>query len=172
MGSIGRVATLVVGLAGGTFFSQAPEFAQQYRQRIGGAIDELKIIVDDFTKQAADHHLDRRQALDIYARSPDDFLRDRGLSMCRTLERYERLVTQQSNLGAASLIAKPFVLLRDADEGIIANGTTSCQACPSASQVSSGQRSDLSAYGSWRRCLGRAQSAPCGGGRVIVEKKW
>ena len=81
MGQIGRGVILAVGLAGGTLFSQAPEFAQQYRQRIGGAIDELRIIVDDFTKQAADHHLDRQQALDVYARSPDDFLRDRGLSM-------------------------------------------------------------------------------------------
>ncbi|MDR6668168.1 DUF2937 family protein [Rhizobium sp. 1399] len=121
MGQIGRAVTLVVGLAGGTLFSQAPEFAQQYRQRIGGAIDELRIIVDDFTKQAADHHLDRQQALDVYARSPDDFLRDRGLSMRSTLERYERLVTQQSDLGSAPPVAKPFVLMRDADEGIIAN---------------------------------------------------
>jgi uncharacterized membrane protein YuzA (DUF378 family) len=121
MGQIGRAVTLVVGLAGGTLFSQAPEFAQQYRQRIGGAIDELRIIVDDFTKQAADHHLDRQQALDVYARSPDDFLRDRGLSMRSTLERYERLVTQQSDLGSAPPVAKPFVLMRDADEGIITN---------------------------------------------------
>jgi uncharacterized membrane protein YuzA (DUF378 family) len=121
MGQIGRAVTLVVGLAGGTLFSQAPEFAQQYRQRIGGAIDELRIIVDDFAKQAADHHLDRQQALDVYARSPDDFLRDRGLSMRSTLERYERLVTQQSDLGSAPPVAKPFVLMRDADEGIIAN---------------------------------------------------
>ena len=121
MGQIGRAITLAVGLAGGTLFSQAPEFAQQYRQRIGGAIDELKIIVDDFTKQAADHHLERQQALDVYARSPDDFLRDRGLSMRGTLERYERLVTQQSDLSGAVPVAKPFVLMRNADEGILAN---------------------------------------------------
>ncbi len=121
MGSVGRVVTLVIGLAGGALFSQAPEFAQQYRQRIGGAIDELRIIVDDFTKQAADHHLDRQQALDAYARSADDFLRDRGVSMRGTLERYERLVTQQSDLGSAAPVAKPFVLMRNADEGILAN---------------------------------------------------
>ncbi|MBB3444674.1 hypothetical protein FHT93_004547 [Rhizobium sp. BK379] len=47
MGQIGRGVILAVGLAGGTLFSQAPEFAQQYRQRIGGAVDELRIIVDD-----------------------------------------------------------------------------------------------------------------------------
>jgi hypothetical protein len=121
MGPIGRGITLVVGLAGGTLFSQAPEFAQQYRQRIGGAIDELRIIVDDFTKQATDHHLDRQQALDAYTHSPDDFLRDRGISMRSTLERYERLTTQQSDLGSAAPVAKPFVLMRNADEGILAN---------------------------------------------------
>jgi len=121
MGQIGRGVILAVGLAGGTLFSQAPEFAQQYRQRIGGAIDELRIIVDDFTKQAAEHHLDRQQALDVYARSPDDFLRDRGLSMRSTLERYERLVTQQSDLGRAAPVAKPFILMRNADDGILAS---------------------------------------------------
>ncbi|MBB3313618.1 hypothetical protein FHT78_005412 [Rhizobium sp. BK196] len=121
MGQIGRAVTLAVALAGGTLFSQAPEFAQQYRQRIGGAIDELKIIVDDFTKQAAHHHLDRQQALEVYARSTDDFLRDRGLSMRGTLERYERLVTQQSDLGSATPVAKPLILMGSADEGILAN---------------------------------------------------
>lgn len=121
MGSIGKAVTLVIGLAGGTLFSQAPEFAQQYRQRIGGAIDELRIIVDDFTKQAAEHHLDRQRALEVYARSPDDFLRDRGLSMRGTLERYERLVIQQSDLASAAPVVKPFMLIRNADEGILAN---------------------------------------------------
>jgi len=121
MGQIGRAVTLAVGLTGGMLFSQAPEFAQQYRQRIGGAIDELRIIVDDFTKQAANHRLDRQQALEVYARSTDDFLRDRGLSMRGTLERYERLVTQQSDLGVAAPVARPFILMRNADEGILAN---------------------------------------------------
>lgn len=121
MGLIARIIAIVAGLAGGTIFSQAPEFAQQYRQRIGGAIDELRVIVEDFNAQAAEHHLDRQQALNAYAQSPDDFLRDRGVSMRSTITRYETLLSQQLHLGTAAPVAKPFILLQDADEGVLAN---------------------------------------------------
>ncbi|MGR9498947.1 DUF2937 family protein [Rhizobium leguminosarum] len=121
MGPIARIIAVVAGLAGGTVFSQAPEFAQQYRQRIGGAIDELRVIVEDFNAQAAEHHLDRQQALNAYARSSDDFLRDRGVSMRSTITRYETLMSQQLHLGTAAPVAKPFVLLQDADDVVFAN---------------------------------------------------
>ncbi|MHC2458179.1 uncharacterized membrane protein YuzA (DUF378 family) [Rhizobium leguminosarum] len=121
MGPIARIITVVAGLAGGTVFSQAPEFVQQYRQRIGGAIDELRVIVEDFNAQAAEHHLDRQQALNAYAQSSDDFLRDRGVSMQSTISRYETLLSQQLHLGTAAPVAKPFVLLQDADDVVFAN---------------------------------------------------
>ncbi|MBX4911790.1 MULTISPECIES: DUF2937 family protein [Rhizobium] len=121
MGQIARIIAIAAGLAGGTVFSQAPEFAQQYRQRIGGAIDELRIIVEDFNRQAAQHQLDREQALNAYAQSSDDFLRDRGVSMQSTITRYEALQSQQLKLGTAAPVAKPFVLLRNADDVVFAN---------------------------------------------------
>ncbi|XKM41242.1 DUF2937 family protein [Rhizobium ruizarguesonis] len=121
MGLIARIIAIVAGLAGGTIFSQAPEFAQQYRQRIGGAIDELRVIVEDFNRQAAEHHLDRQQALSAYAQSSDDFLRDRGVSMQSTITRYETLQSQQLHLGTAAPVAKPFVLLGNADDVVFAN---------------------------------------------------
>ncbi|SCB60384.1 Protein of unknown function [Rhizobium aethiopicum] len=121
MGSIARIIAIVAGLAGGTVFSQAPEFAQQYRQRIGGAVDELRVIVEDFHRQAAQHQLDRQQALNAYAQSADDFLRDRGISMQSTIARYERLLSQQLKLATAAPVAKPFVLLREPDDVVFAN---------------------------------------------------
>ncbi|ABC92583.1 hypothetical conserved protein [Rhizobium etli CFN 42] len=121
MGPIARIVAIVAGLAGGTVFSQAPEFAQQYRQRIGGALDELRVIVEDFNRQAAAHQLDRQQALAAYAQSPDDFLRDRGVSMQSTITRYERLQSQQLKLSTVAPVAKPFVLLRNADDVVFAN---------------------------------------------------
>ncbi|WHO73918.1 DUF2937 family protein [Rhizobium sp. BT03] len=121
MRSIARIIAIVAGLAGGTVFSQAPEFAQQYRQRIGGAIDELRVIVEDFNRQAADHHLDRQQALNTYAHSSDDFLRDRGVSMQSTITRYETLLAQQLKLGTADPVAKPLVLMREPDDVVFAN---------------------------------------------------
>ena len=38
----------VIGLLLGFVLSQTPEFAQQYRQRLGGAVDELQRIVLQF----------------------------------------------------------------------------------------------------------------------------
>lgn len=121
MGPIAKTIAIAAGLAGGTVFSQAPEFAQQYRQRMGGAIDELRVIVDDFTTQAAAHKLDRQEALNVYTRSPDDFLRDRGVSMRSTIDRYEALVLQQVHLGVATSVAKPLVLMEGADERLLSN---------------------------------------------------
>ena len=43
-----RIFTVLTMLAGGTLTSQLPEFAQQYRQRLGGAIDALEQVMTDF----------------------------------------------------------------------------------------------------------------------------
>ena len=118
---IGRILAVAIGLMTGLAGAQMPEFAQQYRQRIGGAIDELRVIVEDFNAQAAEHHLDRQQALNAYAQSSDDFLRDRGVSMRSTITRYETLLSQQLHLGTAAPVAKPFVLLGNADDVVFAN---------------------------------------------------
>jgi hypothetical protein len=48
-----RRLALAIALIAGLVGSQGPEFAQQYRQRIGGALDELKRIVADFDDEAA-----------------------------------------------------------------------------------------------------------------------
>ncbi|EJZ21137.1 DUF2937 family protein [Rhizobium sp. Pop5] len=121
MRPIARIIAVAAGVVGGMVFSQAPEFAQQYRQRIGGAIDELRVIVEDFSQQAATHHLDRQEALNAYAQSSDDFLRDRGVSMQSTITRYETLLSQQQKLGTAAPVAKPFVLVGNADDVVFAN---------------------------------------------------
>jgi hypothetical protein len=86
-----RALSILGGLVLGFGFAQFPEYAQQYEQRLGGAVDELRVIVDDFDRAATAFGLSREDALLRYAVSPDEFLIDRGLSMRTTLERYERL---------------------------------------------------------------------------------
>lgn len=71
--------------------SQFPEYAQQYSQRLGGAVDELKVIVEDFDRAATQGGLDRRTALARYEASPDQFLAGRGTSMAGTIARYDTL---------------------------------------------------------------------------------
>ena len=64
MGLRSKTVSAVGALAGLALFSQAPEFAQQYRQRIGGAVDELRIVVADFDRDAATSQMTRDEALD------------------------------------------------------------------------------------------------------------
>jgi len=45
-----RTLGILGGLALGLTLSQFPEYAQQYVQRLGGAVDELRIIVEDFDR--------------------------------------------------------------------------------------------------------------------------
>jgi hypothetical protein len=52
-----RRLALAIGLIVGLIGSQGPEFAQQYRQRIGGALDELKHIVAEFDAETARERL-------------------------------------------------------------------------------------------------------------------
>lgn len=78
-----------VGLA--LTMSQFPEYAQQYTQRLGGAVDELRVVTADFDSAAEEAGLDRVAALDRYQTSSDAFLADRGESMERTFVRYDQL---------------------------------------------------------------------------------
>jgi hypothetical protein len=97
-----RTLAMLGGLALGFAFSQFPEYAQQYEQRLGGAVDELRIIVDDFDTDARKFGLSRQEALQHYAVSPDAFLVGRGVSMGQTLARYEKLSGELVDLQGAS----------------------------------------------------------------------
>jgi Protein of unknown function (DUF2937) len=96
-----RTISIVGGLALGLCFSQFPEYAQQYEQRLGGAVDELKTIVADFDRDATRFGLSRGDALKRYAVSPDDFLVARGTSMDKTLARYTQLSAMLVDLQTA-----------------------------------------------------------------------
>lgn len=109
---------LLIIATGSLLFSQAPEFAQQYRQRLGGAIDELTTIIQSFDAQANHAGLDRQAALNVYAGSPQPFLRSQGDAMRRTFERYEVLSDQLEHLLAAPAVLRPVVILRHVDAAI------------------------------------------------------
>lgn len=97
-----RMLASVAGLGLGVAFSQFPEYAQQYEQRLGGAVDELKTIVADFDRDATRFGLSRPEALKRYEVSPDDFLVARGVSMEGTLARYAELSAMLTDLQNAT----------------------------------------------------------------------
>ncbi|UPK25466.1 DUF2937 family protein [Bradyrhizobium sp. 195] len=53
---------------------QAPEFAQQYAQRLGGAIAELQRIVDHFDEDSRRSGYDRQGALALMGRNAERYL--------------------------------------------------------------------------------------------------
>jgi hypothetical protein len=84
-----RALALVGGLIGGGTAAQFPEYAQQYTQRLGGAVDALAEVVADFDASAAAEGLTRDQALAEMRGT--DFIERRRADMARTFDRYDQL---------------------------------------------------------------------------------
>lgn len=81
----GIVGAVVLGVS----MSQFPEFTQQYQQRLGGAVDELRIITQEFDRAAAEQGMTRDDALSAYTGST--FLEVRAYDLAATFVRYDRL---------------------------------------------------------------------------------
>lgn len=114
-----NTALLIAGLAGAFVFSQAPEFSQQYRQRIGGAVSEMRRVVADFDQDASRYGLSREEALQRYAGANDAFIVTRGVSIRRALGRLVYLQQQQAQIESTSPIMWPAIVARNADKGVV-----------------------------------------------------
>jgi hypothetical protein len=112
---LGRLTVGVAALFGALAASQLPEFAQQYRQRLGGALDEMRQVVRAFEADANRNELTRAEALDRYRKSDQPFLRDQGTTAERTIVRYEDLAEQKARLEAAPPLMRPVVVLSEPD---------------------------------------------------------
>jgi len=112
-----RNGLIVLSAAAGALAAgQAPEFAQQYRQRLGGAIAEMQTVVAQFDVDAARNGMTRDEALTRYLTADDTFFRDRGQSMRRAIERHESLWQQAIRFGSMPPAARPLALARGMDE--------------------------------------------------------
>lgn len=120
MAWIARTVVMATCIAGGVVTSQAPEFAQQYRQRLGGALQELRAVVEDFDADARRSDLSRAEALAAYRASADEFLRDRGISIARTVSRYESLQRQAVRFEAWPDAVQPALLVGESDPDLVA----------------------------------------------------
>lgn len=87
---IGRIA-LFFALLFGIATTQMPEFLQQYRQRLGGAIDELTMIVAQFDAQSAGQNLTEDAAIARLEANPDPLVQGRGDEMQRIVARLAKL---------------------------------------------------------------------------------
>jgi hypothetical protein len=119
MGMLHRSFTGLIAAAGLVSASQMPEFAQQYRQRLGGAVEELRVVVQDFDRDAQNSKMTRDEAIESLKRSAEQFPRDRGNSMERTVSRFENLTEQQARMESASPLTQAAYLFANPDRKLV-----------------------------------------------------
>ena len=112
---IARLFTAILALFGAGTMSQAPEFTQQYRQALGGAVAELRLVAEDFDAASARSGLTRNEALQQYRETDNTFLAERGQQIEGTLERYERLKVQAERLEGAGPFERMWLVMQEPD---------------------------------------------------------
>jgi hypothetical protein len=93
-----RILCLVAGLIAAAIFSQAPEFQQQYGQRLGGAIDTLQQQARDFDAAATAQSLTRDQAIGRLVQNADPVAAEDGHQRQAAFERLNRLTRDRTEL--------------------------------------------------------------------------
>ncbi len=123
---LSRTVSLAVGLLCAIAGAQLPELAQQYRQRLGGAIDEVSTIVARFDADAATSQLDRAAALGRLAQSPDEMVRRRGEDALLNIQRLGMLEEQRAVMDENST-NRSIYLLTHADRSLLGATLTDFQ---------------------------------------------
>lgn len=111
---MGRLLALLLALLGAAALSQGPEFAQQYMQRVSGAVDELGEFVRRFNSDTDAAGLTREEALAAYAES-GDFLSLQGVRVEDTLTRYEQLEEHLNQIRTANEYERSFLIAQEHD---------------------------------------------------------
>ena len=86
-----RRLALAIGIVCALLGTQAPEYAQQYRQRLAGAIDELTRVVAAFDAEASNQGLAPADAIARLKGNADPLARERGADIESDAIRLDRL---------------------------------------------------------------------------------
>jgi hypothetical protein len=113
-----RRLALAIALLAGLIGSQGPEFAQQYRQRLGGAVEELNRIVAEFDAEVQSENLTPAEGLSRLDQNADPLARQRGEDMVETIDRDNRLKEQLQGMIAAGPLTRLYVMAKDFDPQI------------------------------------------------------
>ncbi len=110
-----RRFAMAIGLLVAVVASQLPEFTQQYRQRLGGAIDELKAMLVEFDAETGRLSLDRAAGIARLQSNPDELAQARGRDIEAAVGRETRLERQQSAFATAGPVSQYWVLASQFD---------------------------------------------------------
>jgi hypothetical protein len=114
-----RIIAFGCGLCGGIVASQGPEFAQQYRQRVGGAVDELRQVITRFDGDARASGETKDSAIARLRSNADDFVSRQGAAMQANVERLGRLETHRETMMQAGPFSRVALMMRDGDRDVM-----------------------------------------------------
>jgi hypothetical protein len=114
-----RIVAFGLGLFGGVTASQGPEFAQQYRQRLGGAVDELRQVITRFDTDAQVSGETRESAIARLRSNTDDFVSRQGAAMQANVERLGRLESHRTAMLESGPFSRIALMVRDGDTDIL-----------------------------------------------------
>ncbi len=117
---ITRRLAVAIGLLFAVVGAQWPEFAQQYRQRLGGALDELNRMIAEFDAEAQRQSLTREQGLSRLERNDDPLARERAEAMTEEVDRAERLSRQKQAFAEAGPVTRLVALIENFDPATMA----------------------------------------------------
>lgn len=112
------LARVLAALFGGLLFSQSAEFTQQYLQRLGGAADEMRAVVERFEESARVLALSPDEAIERLKRNADDLAVRQGGDAEESRLRYEALEQRYRSLVSTAPLFRPFELAADPDWSI------------------------------------------------------
>ncbi len=117
-GALDSVVDRVLCVAGAVLLSQAPEFMQQYFQRLGGHLDEARRQLAQFRHTAEMSGLTLDQLIHQTAINSDSAVAKLSGVMTDAVARVNSLQAAYDALDTASLWTRPTVFLQHLDSGI------------------------------------------------------
>lgn len=110
-----RRLALAIGFLFALIGVQGPEFAQQYRQRLAGAIDELQRVVADFDAEAARSSLSPEEAVARLRTNTDPLARERGDAAEANQARLGRLQRAYADMRNGAPVDRLWTLVAEFD---------------------------------------------------------
>jgi hypothetical protein len=110
----------VLCVLGAVGLSQAPEFFQQYLQRLGGHLDEARLSLAPYEALARQSGITLQRLIEVNRAQVETLVVKQGDIIAALIERVAKLESAERALREASVWEKPFVFLSNVDPSIAA----------------------------------------------------
>lgn len=113
------LADRAVAACGAIVFMQIPAFIVQYIQRLGGHVDELKLLIGKYKAAAADNGRTLEEYVQLHIQSGVKEFASTGKLMSENIERLNFLSDAHQQISGAAGIKKFFIFIQKSDMDII-----------------------------------------------------